>query len=77
MNTEFFENKIIIKNAAGFDLKKTFECGQCFRFDSVGDAFEGVAYGKLLTLKNTGGDIEITGITKKEFETSFIRFFDL
>lgn len=77
MNTEFFENKIIIKNAAGFDLKKTFECGQCFRFDSVGDAFEGVAYGKLLTLKNIGGDIEITGITKKEFETSFIRFFDL
>ena len=43
----------------------------------MGDAFEGVACGKLLTLKDIGGDIEIMGITKEEFETTFIRFFDL
>lgn len=77
MITTYAENKILIENAVGFDLKKTFECGQCFRFDSVGDGYEGVAFGKLLTLKNTDGGIEITGITKEEFESTFAGFFDL
>ena len=30
MNTEFFENKIIIKNADGFDLKKRLNAGSAF-----------------------------------------------
>ena len=77
MNIEYAENRIIIKNAHGFDLKKTFECGQCFRFDSTPDGYEGVACGRLLCLSNKGDDIEITGVTKEEFESTFIGFFDL
>lgn len=77
MKTEYFENKILIKCADGFDLKKTFECGQCFRFDATPDGYEGVACGRLLSLKSTDGGVELTGITQEEFENTFSRFFDL
>ncbi len=78
MNIKYFENKIIIQNAVGFDLKKTFECGQCFRFDSVGDGvFEGVAHGRLLKLSQTDNVIEIYGCDKDSFEKVFYTFFDL
>ena len=77
MTVQYLENKILIKNAVGFDLKKTFECGQCFRFDRTENGYEGVAYGKLLTLKNIGDDIQITGVTEEEFKHTFINFFDL
>ena len=77
MTVQYLENKILIKNAVGFDLKKTFECGQCFRFDRIENGYEGVAYGKLLTLKNIGDDIQITGVTEEEFKHTFINYFDL
>lgn len=73
MNIKYAENRIIITDAVGFDLKKTFECGQCFRFDATADGFEGVAYGKLITLRETESGIEITGMDDK----SAIEFFDL
>lgn len=77
MNISYLKNKIIIQDAHAFDLKKTFECGQCFRFDAVDGGYAGVAYGKLIKLKNTDNGIEITGISQKDFKEIFIRYFDL
>ena len=69
-------NKILINNK-GFDLKKTFECGQCFRFDAIDGGFEGVVKDRLVTLKDTADGIEITGISRKEFSEFFYDYFDL
>lgn len=77
MDIQYSENKIIIRNAKGLDLKKTFECGQCFRFDAVEGGFEGVAYGKLLSFSQKDGAIELTGVTKEEFDSLVYDFLDL
>ena len=69
-------DKILINNE-GFDLKKTFECGQCFRFDAIDGGFEGVVKDRLVTLKDTADGIEITGISKNEFSEFFYDYFDL
>ncbi len=77
MKTGFSENKITLCGIYDFDLKKTFECGQCFRFNEAGGGYEGVAHGKLLRLRQTGDKIEISGIGRRDFELFFKSFFDL
>ena len=69
-------NGILIKTA-GFDLKKTFECGQCFRFDPCDGGYAGVAYGRRLTLTDTPDGILLEGVSGREFDTRFYDFFDL
>lgn len=40
----------------GIDLKKTFECGQCFRFESSGEnSFEGVLNGQYISVCQKDG----------------------
>lgn len=77
MNITYEKNKIVLKDICGFDLKKTFECGQCFRFYETENGFEGVAHGKLISLCQDFDSITVTGVTKEEFESTFIKYFDL
>ena len=59
---------IEIENAEFFDIFQTFDCGQTFRFERVDDfTVEGVAYGKLLRLRQKGDKIGIN-CTLSEFE---------
>ena len=51
-------DKNFIASAAGLDLHKTFECGQCFRWDADADGvYTGVAMGRVLQIWREGGDI--------------------
>lgn len=51
-------NGIELHNVSDFDLKDTFECGQCFRFDEQEDgSYIGVASGKKLRIKKQGQKI--------------------
>lgn len=77
MNINYSENKIIIEGASGFNLKKTFECGQCFRFNEAEQGYEGVAHGRLLSLTETDGKVIISGTDRSEFENIFKNYFDL
>ncbi len=64
-----------------YSLYKTFDCGQCFRFEPsrvYEDAFEGVAYGRFLRVyQETPDDMTMLGITKDEFYSIWFRFFSL
>ena len=41
-------------NISPFDLKDTFECGQCFRWNENPDgSYTGVAFGKVLNIKKS------------------------
>lgn len=70
---------VLIKSPLFFNVERTLDCGQCFRFDKKEDgSFHGVAFGKylhIITLEN--GDIFIPSMTKKEFEERFISYFAL
>lgn len=61
-----------------FDIAKTFECGQCFRFNKIdNNSYRGIAYGKELTLTQRANGVEIFGITEHEFNNTFYNYFDL
>ena len=77
MNIIYNKNSIYIKTD-DFDLQKTFECGQCFRFNKNDDgSYSGIACGKALTLYQKQDGAELFGVTKEEFENTFFDYFDL
>ena len=43
-----------------FSPEKTFNCGQCFRFDDIGDSFQGIVKGDVVTFpkKQPKGRVE-------------------
>jgi len=60
-----------------FDLRKTFECGQCFRWDAdEKGAYTGVAFGRAARLRREGGSVFISG-TMGDFEAVWRGYFDL
>ena len=57
-------NGWISVKADGFSVFKTFDCGQCFRFDSVEDnnfeyRVDGVAFGRSVSFAERGGELYI------------------
>ncbi len=60
MNNQILQHKISIPPNDTFSPFKTFDCGQCFRFDEKGDFIEGVVGNAVIRIKNcdTMGEIE-------------------
>ena len=52
--------KTFIFSDKDFNLKDTFDCGQCFRWEEEGECFTGVAGGYWGKLRKTDNGIEIT-----------------
>jgi N-glycosylase/DNA lyase len=77
-------SEVEITGAGEFDLERTFECGQCFRWNQAsradsgvgGNTYIGVAFGKAARIRRDGGSIFISG-TVSEFEEIWRRYFDL
>lgn len=65
------------------DIFKTFDCGQCFRFDPVslyGNKYEygGVAYGKYVVFaQNSPYELKIYGATPEEYESLWRHYLAL
>ncbi|SHJ71712.1 N-glycosylase/DNA lyase [Clostridium cavendishii DSM 21758] len=75
---EYCEDKVIIKNATSFNIKQTFECGQCFRWEKQDNGnYIGVAYGKVLELEQKDNDVIIHNTNKEDFENIWFKYFDL
>lgn len=71
-----------IENSFGIDVDKTFDCGQCFRFDKVEDSeydveCRGVAYGRLVSFAQRGNSLFVIGADGEEFEGVWRRFLSL
>jgi len=77
MNIFESKNKIIIENAAHFDLTETFECGQYLNFNKLGDGdYETSAYGKRLRVYQADGKICLE-TSPEDFKNVWYDFFDL
>ncbi len=71
-----------IKNDFGIDIDRTFDCGQCFRFDKVENSeydveYRGVAYGKEVSFAQKGDDICVVGADGGDFEALWRRYLSL
>ena len=72
----------VIDGVELFDVGKTFDCGQCFRFDEVKNSihekeFSGVAFGKFVSFAQDGDRLYIYGSTLDEYESIWREFLDI
>ncbi len=81
-----FGGKIPFVRANGIarlNIFKTFDCGQCFRFDPVSKfghkyEFGGVAFGKYVVFaQDNDTEIIVYGATRDDFESIWARFLSL
>jgi len=72
-NTAYYK----IETTDDFDLKKIFECGQCFRWNMEDDgSYTGVAFGKAANIIDKNGEIYITG-TENDYNDIWHDYFDM
>ncbi|MCL2212522.1 MAG: DNA-3-methyladenine glycosylase 2 family protein [Oscillospiraceae bacterium] len=56
MNITQKGNIATLSDLHGFSADRTFDCGQCFRFDKAGEGWQGVAFGKFATFTQPSPD---------------------
>lgn len=71
-----------IDGIGNFDVGKTFDCGQCFRFDEVKNSlhqkeFSGVAFGRFVSFAQDGDVLYVYGSTLEEYESIWKSFLDM
>lgn len=71
-----------IKNEFGIDIDRTFDCGQCFRFDRVEDSvfeveYRGVAFGRQVSFAQDGEYLCVIGADEGDFESLWRRYLSL
>ncbi len=71
------KNCVTIKNINNFDLGQTFDCGQCFRWQKIGDKYHGVAFGKEIIVFSEKNNIIIENTNEKDFNNTWENYFDL
>ncbi len=77
-SVEFEEGKVVIKDASNFNIKQTFECGQCFRWEiTESGSYIGVAFGRVIEVSQEGNDVIIYNTNKEDFENIWVDYFDL
>jgi N-glycosylase/DNA lyase len=65
-------NFVNLKNVSSFDVRKIFDCGQCFRFEPVENTeheaeFSGIAHGRFISVAQDGRDVYIYNVTEAEY----------
>lgn len=69
--------EVEITGVTEFDLERTFECGQCFRWNKDGAGiYIGVAMGKAVRVRHENDSVFITG-TAEDFSSIWRVYFDL
>lgn len=79
MKTAFSEktNEIIV-DISCFDLERTLDCGQAFRWKRTGEnEWHGVAFSKALTLQQRENGVAFIGTNEEDFNEIWKPYFDL
>ena len=81
--TAFTDNdglsSVKLEGLENFLIAQIFDCGQCFRFDPVGeDSFEGVAYGRYVRFSQSAPNVlEIHNSTVEDYENIWRHYLAL
>ena len=72
------ENGVRVEGVCDLDLAQTLDCGQSFRWTEREDgSFEGIAFGKCVTVRLENNTLYIENTTKEDFEKIWYDYFDL
>ena len=67
-----------VKYSGAYNLAKTLDCGQCFRWERVSDyEWLGVAFGRLISIAQADAELIIYNCTKEDFETLWAHYLAL
>lgn len=67
-----------VRYTGAYDLAKTLDCGQCFRWERVSDnEWLGVAFDKLISVAQNDGELIIYNSTQEDFEHLWCHYFAL
>ena len=75
-------SRVCVIPDGNFDVGKTFDCGQCFRFDRVENSkheieYSGVAYGRLVSFASDGDTLYVYNSTAEEYESIWRHYLGL
>ena len=69
---------IVVGGVGNFSPEKTFDCGQCFRFDpDEKGGVTGIAHGRRVNISRAGDNLRIDGISADEFENTWEHYLAL
>lgn len=72
------DNNIILDGVRDFELRHIFECGQCFRWNSLPEGgWFGTAYGRALLIEQNGGSVVLYDTDRAAFDAVWRDYFDL
>lgn len=67
-----------IENVSDFSIHQIAESGQTFRWNSDGNGgYTGVAFGKVINIKQSGNSITINGANEAEYQSIWKHYFDM
>ncbi len=74
----FFEgSNTYIEKDGLFDITKTFDCGQCFRFENENGVITGIAHGRKLCVREDEKYVILENVSEDEFDSVWKTYFDL
>lgn len=68
---------MLISETSDFDVARSCECGQCFRFDKCGEDYVGVIKNKVVRLSPRADGCFIPKVDRLDFEQIYAPYFDL
>lgn len=69
---------VCVEFDGAYNLAKTLDCGQCFRWEKVNDnEWLGVAFERVISVKQSGRELTIYNSTKEDFESIWCHYFAL
>ena len=80
--TDFQQKCVEIRYSGSFSVAKTFDCGQCFRFDESNRGrheteFSGVAFGREVSFAQDGDTLYIYGSDERDFDSIWRHYLSL
>lgn len=77
MNVFPISGGVLIENVPDFNLRHTFLCGQCFRWNENADgSFTGVAFGRAVRIAASDNNITLFNTNLQEFNEIWQKYFD-
>lgn len=76
------DGTVVLTGVKDFDLSKTFDCGQCFRFSEIADPeydakVRGIAFGKQIEIAQRGESLFLFGTDIDEYRSLWRHFLSL
>lgn len=76
MNIYEKNSDLILEGVKDFDLRQTFDCGQCFRWEKHGTGYIGIAYQKPLYITQDCDTVTLHGTSEADWNSVWKEYFD-